>query len=151
MNLPITLVQVVSKLANQLTKSTAQTPVQQATAKPTRATPARLAIALLLEQPSLAQALPDITILSHLELPGINLLNELLVICLNNPHINSAQIVEHYRDTEQGKQLAKLLCWEHQIESENAEDVFLDSIENLLNTFVEQRTEMLLQKARMDK
>ncbi len=34
------------------------------------------------------------------------------------------------------------------VEAEAAEDVFLDSIEKLLNNFVEQRAEFLLQKAR---
>jgi DNA primase len=40
------------------------------------------------------------------------------------------------------------MCWQHHIEAEAAQDVFLDSIEKLLNNFVEQRTEFLLQKAR---
>ena len=37
-----------------------------------------------------------------------------------------------------------------QIDAEHAEDVFLDSIEKLLNSLVEQRTEFLLQKARLN-
>jgi DNA primase len=41
------------------------------------------------------------------------------------------------------------MCWQHHIDADAAQDVFLDSIEKLLNKFVEQRTEVLLQKARL--
>ena len=64
------------------------------------------------------------------------------------PIFQMPQILEHFRGTEQGSQLAKLLCWQHHVEPEAATDVFLDSIEKLLNNFVEQRAEVLLQKAR---
>ena len=116
--------------------------------KQTKATPVRFAIALLLEHPHIVNALPNINILKQLNLPGIELLNQLLVLCKNNPEVSSAQLVEHFRGTEQGKQLAKLMCWEHGVEPDAAEEFFLDSIEKLLNSFVEQRTELLLQKAR---
>ena len=39
-------------------------------------------------------------------------------------------------------------CWQHHIEESAAEGVFIDALDKLLNTFVEQRTEFLLQKAR---
>lgn len=135
-------------LATKLAKTTEQTAVNKAQPKKTRTTPTRLAIALLLEKPSLAQSLPNPEVLQHLDLPGIPLLNELLMLCQQNANAQSAQIIEHYRNTPHEKPLAKLMCWEHQIDSNNMEDVFIDSIEKLLNTFVEQRTEQLLQKAR---
>ncbi|MAG76983.1 MAG: DNA primase [Colwelliaceae bacterium] len=151
---------LINELANnfgaggeQLAKQFQQkTPAQQAAKnnKPTRTTPVRLAIALLLEKPELVSSLPNAGVLAHLDLPGVPLLNELLEICASNPNINSGQIVEHFRQREEGKQLTKLLCWEHQIDAEHAEDVFLDSIEKLLNSLVEQRTEFLLQKARLN-
>ena len=138
-------------LAKQLSQNAPSPAKAQAKANtPTRTTPARLAIALLLESPNLAQALPNPQVLSQLDQPGISLLTELLEICTRNPNINSGQIIEMFRDRNEGKQLAKLLCWEHQINADNAEDVFLDSIEKLLNTLVEQRTELLLQKGRLN-
>ncbi len=116
--------------------------------KHSRATPVRFAIALLLEHPHIVKTLPNIHILEQLSLPGIELLNQLLAICNQKPEMNSAQLLEHFRDTAQGQQLSKLMCWQHGVETEAVEDVFLDSIEKLLNSFVEQRTEVLLQKAR---
>ena len=73
---------------------------------------------------------------------------QVLGICQQNPEIKSQQLLECFRGTEQGSQLAKLMCWQHHVEADAATDVFLDNIEKLLNDFVEQRTEVLLQKAR---
>lgn len=137
------------QLANKLSQQTSQPKTAQKHAgKKNKITPARLAIALLLDRPNLSESLADINALQHVDLPGVSLLNNLLQVSKQNPNMNSAQLLEYYRDTEQGMQLSKIMCWQHHIEPENAEDVFLDSIEKLFNTFVEQRTEMLLQKAR---
>ena len=114
----------------------------------TKVTPVRLAIALLLEHPHIVKSLGDISVLQPLTIPGVDLLIQLLTLCQQNPNIKTAQLLEYFRDTDQGKQLAKLMCWQHHIEAEAAQDVFLDSIEKLLNDFVEQRAEFLLQKAR---
>lgn len=114
----------------------------------TKVTPVRLALALLLEHPHIAVELGDTSVLQPLTMPGIPLLMQVLDICLQNPKIKTPQLLEYFRGTEQGKQLAKLMCWQHHIESDAAKDVFLDSIEKLLNNFVEQRAEVLLQKAR---
>jgi DNA primase len=116
-----------------------------------KVTPVRLAIALLLEHPHIVKVLPDISVLEHVNAPGVSLLNRLLALCKQSPTINSAQILEHYRDTEEGKQLAKLLCWQHHISEDAAEAVFEDSIEKIFSRFLEQRTEELLQKARLGK
>jgi len=114
----------------------------------TKVTPVRLAIALLLEHPHIVNSLGDISALQPLTIPGVDLLTQLLALCQQNPTIKTAQLLEHFRDTEQGKQLAKLMCWQHNTEADAAQDVFLDSIEKLLNDFVDQRAEILLQKAR---
>lgn len=117
--------------------------------KNTKITPVRLAIALLLEHPHIVKELEDISVLEPLDVPGIDLLMQLLQLCQEKPDIKTAQLLEYFRDTAQGRQLAKLMCWEHHVSADAAADVFLDSIEKLLNSFVEKRTEFLLQKARI--
>lgn len=121
---------------------------QKITRKSIKVTPVRLAIALLLEHPHIVNSLDDIAVLQPLDIPGVTLLKQLLGICKQNPEIKTPQLLEYFRDTEHGKQLAKLMCWQHHIEADAATDVFLDSIEKLLNNFVEQRAEILLQRAR---
>jgi len=115
----------------------------------TKITPVRLAIALLLEHPHIVNELGDISVLAPLNVPGVDLLTQLLSLCQQKPGIKTAQLLEYFRDTAQGKQLAKLMCWDHHITADAAADVFLDSIEKLLNDFVAQRAEFLLQKARV--
>jgi DNA primase len=127
--------------------------IQGEVAKPklkasTKVTPVRLALALLLEHPHIASSLGEISVLQPLTAPGIALLMQVLEVCQKNPDIKTPQLIEYFRGTEQGKQLAKLMCWQHHVEADAATDVFLDSIEKLLNNFVEQRAEVLLQKAR---
>jgi len=114
----------------------------------TKVTPVRLAIALLLEHPHIVKSLGDISVLQLLTIPGVDLLTQLLALCQQNPNIKTAQLLEYFRDTEQGKQLEKLMCWQHHTEAKAVQDVFLDSIETLLDNYVEQRAEFLLQKAR---
>ena len=38
------------------------------------------------------------------------------------------------------------MCFQHHVEPENAESMFIDVIESFLNIFIEQRTEELLAK-----
>lgn len=126
-------------------KQTATTPVVK---KRQKVTPVRLAIALLIGRPNIVNSLPDKHMLHGVELPGVSLLNQLIDITQQRPDINSAQLIEHFRGTQEGEQLTKLMCWEHHVVDDAAEQVFIDSIEKLLSQFVEQRTEYLLAKAR---
>ncbi|HBY84280.1 MAG TPA: DNA primase [Colwellia sp.] len=123
-------------------------PEKKMSQKRTKVTPVRLALALLLEHPHIASSLDELSVLQPLTAPGIPLLMQVLSVCQKNPDIKSPQLLEYFRGTEQGLQLAKLMCWQHHVEADAATDVFLDSIEKLLNNFVEQRAEVLLQKAR---
>jgi len=148
---------IVTKLANLFGSSNEQqlTKLNKAFAskntvipvkKHTKITPVRLAIALLLEHPHIVNALPDISILAHVNIPGIPLLNQLLMICKQNPKIHSAQIIEKFRGQEENNQLTKLMYLQHHVEPENAESTFLDIVERFLNIFIDQRTEALLLK-----
>jgi DNA primase len=123
-------------------------PEKKMSQKRTKVTPVRLALALLLEHPHIANSLGELSVLQPLTAPGVPLLIQVLSVCQKNPDIKSPQLLEYFRGTEQGSQLAKLMCWQHHVEADAATDVFLDSIEKLLNNFVEQRAEVLLQKAR---
>jgi DNA primase len=150
---------IVTKLANQfgasneiqlkkLHKNFANATENITKAKRTKITPIRLAIALLLEHPHIVEILPDPAILSELNMPGIPLLNTLLALCKQNPKVNGAQLIEHFRGQEAEKQLKKIMCIEHHIEAENAENTFLDIIESFLNKFLENRCNELFEKQR---
>ncbi|MDN3651972.1 DNA primase [Thalassotalea ponticola] len=114
-----------------------------------KVTPIRLAIALLLEHPHLVSVLDDLSVLDRIDMPGIELFRQLMQQCKQNPKMNSSQLLEMWRGTPQQQILSKLLMWDHHVDSDAAEHVFSDILEKLINSFVEKRTELLLQKARM--
>lgn len=132
----------------KINKGFNQSSIQKVSQKQPKVTPVRLAIALLLEHPHIVKALPNPEILAQVDLPGVSLLTQIISLCQQSEYVNSAQLLEHYRNTEEGKQLTKLMCWQHHVVEEAAESVFLDSIEKLLDNFVEQRIEVLLAKQR---
>jgi len=132
----------------KISQNTRSTPTHKKKKVDNKITPVRMAIALLLEQPQLAKNIPSTAGLQQIDTPGVPLLIELVELCKASPHLNSAQILEHYRDSEQGKQLAKLMCWQHFVNEGAFHDVFLDSIDKLFANFIKQRTEVLLQKGR---
>jgi DNA primase len=112
-----------------------------------KTTPMRMAMALLIEQPALANEV-ELAPLKAIDIPGTELLLELLAICQQNPTIKTAQLLEYFRDHPQQKVLSKLACWQHMVAPDAMAAVFIDSIERILTQFIENRTEQLLQKAR---
>ena len=79
-------------------------------------TPVRLAIALLLHQPQLAQRAGDMARFRGIPIPGMNLLIGLVELLQTHPHITAAApILERYRDTETGDILERLTEWRPEI------------------------------------
>jgi DNA primase len=72
-------------------------------------TPQRLAVALLLDQPGLAQeAAQQPTAWQGLESPAVTLLREIIDIVLARPGISAAALCEHWRDTDWESTIRKL-------------------------------------------
>ena len=106
----------------------------------------RRAIALLLQHPALAQKLVNEAELSGLELPGMPLFIELSNLLKNSAGMNTASIVEHFRESEYKHHLSKLAVWDYPSQVEDVEAEFLGIITRLGQTFTRQKTERLLQK-----
>jgi len=107
-----------------------------------RGTPLRLAIALLVQHPALGQGLPKQPALEHLNMAGIELLN--LLLELTRPQaINSAQLLEQFRESEHWNPLKKLAQWEHQVADENLQQEFRKALIWLNNQYIEQRYQEL--------
>lgn len=120
-----------------------------------KVTPVRLAVALLLEQPHLVKHLANMSdeqlkSLAQMDEAGMDFLVELLLFCRGQQQCNAAQILEHWRGTDKEKIVSQLMMWEHHVQTENIEVVFLDAIEKLLSLFVSKRKAMLQTKAKMN-
>ena len=92
---------------------------------------ARHLITLLLQQPQLARLAHDIEGLSEYNIPGANLLAELLTFLKGRPDAHLGVILEHWRDSEYGKHLAKLAQYPVELEEHRLEAEFTDTFRQL--------------------
>ena len=104
----------------------------------------RTAIALLLQQPTLAQTLEPPYLFSALRQPGIALLMELLGLCRERPEISSGVLLEHFVEREEGAALHKLVLQDLLIPAEQFENEFAGAIAGLNRQTLKQREEELL-------
>ena len=104
----------------------------------------RLGLSLLIQKPELAKDVEDADDLGALELPGIPLLVEVIGLLRRNPGLNSASILERYRDTEHHKHLEKLAVWDHMIPDESLDQEFEAVIQQLRQRWAAQQATRLL-------
>lgn len=111
-------------------------------------TPMRILIALLLQEPSLVQFVPDLTPLATLNEAGFDILCDLTALCRAKTGISTGGILEHWRDSERYPILEKLANWDHFISSDNIQKEFLENLDYLYNKLVEQQIDALIAKDR---
>ncbi|MEO5573848.1 MAG: DNA primase [Gammaproteobacteria bacterium] len=115
---------------------------------PTQKSQVRTAIALLLQQPALAQQAGDLSRFSGFQIPGLDLLVSLLQQIQAQPQLSSGALLERWRDTEKGRHLMLLAQWQHLLPEENWEAEFCGALDGLYAQGVELRKEGLLDKSR---
>jgi DNA primase len=94
-------------------------------------TPIRHLITLLLQQPELAQLVNSPEDIRQVELPGAELLFELLEFLHRHPQAHAGMILEHWRDSEYAKHLSKLAQVSIDFEAHRLEAEFSDTLLNL--------------------
>ncbi|MBL6734634.1 MAG: toprim domain-containing protein, partial [Shewanellaceae bacterium] len=106
----------------------------------------RLAIALLLQTPNLGYQLPKQTVLSYLKIRGGSLLAQLLDLTRDR-HINTGQLIEHFRDQPKVRQIVIALSkWHTGVELASVGCEFKSSLIWLNNKYLEQQFNELNQK-----
>lgn len=116
--------------------------------KEIKRTPMREVIALLVQNPSYAEMVPDLSSVKELTLPGLSLLVEVLENCRQYPHITMGQLLEHWRNSKYETLLSRLASWEIPLVEDNQEELFLDSLDKILAQCVEKQIENLQAKER---
>jgi DNA primase len=108
----------------------------------------RLAIAMLLQHPSLAEQVPEDPGWVSLDLPGMNIFLAVLRMAKSAPRLNTASIVESFRDSEHQHIIAKLAVWQHPALEQNVALEFNGLMQRLQELAVKQRIDELLQRQR---
>ena len=111
-------------------------------------TPMREVIALLIQNPSYAEMVPNLSSVADLPVPGLSLFIEVLEYCHKRPNISSGQLLECWRDTRHEALLSRLAGWNIPVEDDNEQDIFLDSLDKILAQCVEKQIEDLQAKER---
>jgi len=105
----------------------------------------RLAITLLIQQPSLAHRVNEP--LPHIKLRGYELLQKMIECVKQHPDLTTGGLLEFWRDHEEVRTLAKLAQTEHMIPEEGIQNEFVGAIERLHKLGREQVIEQLIAKA----
>ncbi len=111
--------------------------------RPGGKSPVRQAIELLLYQPGLATKITLPALISQCSQPGVSLLIEIIELINKQPELNTAALLEHWRDNEDGRNLARLACWTPPLDDldlaadlqGNLNEIERQHIENRINYF----------------
>lgn len=134
-----------SKLPHYTAKNTGPSPIE--TNPVNINSPVRLAIALLLQHPQLAEDNPLPDSLAKTELAGVPLLVQLWDEIKSSPHITTAQILEHWQAKPEIKALAKLAMWELVIPESGIHQEFAGAIHKIEEIAREKTIQALMDKA----
>ncbi len=110
--------------------------------------PVRSAIRLLLEQPALGARIAPPYSFADLDLPGIELLVELLELTASNPHLSTGGLLEHWRGRPEETHLARLASTPLMVPEEGYEQELSGAVQRLLEQRNQQRAAQLLLKGR---
>ena len=108
----------------------------------------RSAIALLLQQPSLALDLPPPYRFVALRQPGVDLLTELIALVSVRPEITTGALLEHFAEREEGAALQKLASQTLPGDEAAWRTEFVDAIAQLDRQTLQQRIDELQDKQR---
>jgi len=126
-------------------------PVQQkrtkTTGKQSSITPMRMVIGLLVQYPELAKQVTDSQWLNHVSQPGAPLLKSMLEMLHQNPHLTTGALIEHWRGTDEHRQLTTLANWQHLItDQEKVVTMFCDAIDKLFTEIRHNRLNELISR-----
>jgi DNA primase len=112
---------------------------------------ARVAIALLIQNPRLAELVEQREIdWCGLEFPGIDLFKSVLRMILDKQPANAAVLVESYRDAAEEKSVKALAFLDLLVPDEGVEAVFCDALDRLLDQARKANIDRLLAKAKVN-
>lgn len=112
-------------------------------------TPMRLLVALLIQNPQLAQQVPqEISTALSVQLPGLSLFKALLTYCRAHSEVTTGQLLGHWQSHRVFRQLETLAIWDHMIDHDHTAETFIDMLYHVYTQLIEQRMDQLIAKDR---
>jgi DNA primase len=138
------LAQLLGRDSSQLDAMIPGKAQSNAPAKPAqrRMTPVLRAMGLLLQYPYLGQSVGVHEELVKLKMEGSKIFVALHKQCRENK-LNTAQLLESWRDTRYADSLNRLASWSHEVLEENIEQEFIETYLFLIDSYLEQRLQEL--------
>lgn len=109
----------------------------------------RLAIAMLIQHPELGSGIEDGASLAIPDSPGAPLLQELLGLLRGQPGLNTAAVVEHFRDSEYQHIVSRLAAWVHPALVHDVAAEFEGVLKQMKRATIRGKIENLLQKQKV--
>lgn len=117
-------------------------------AAPAPLSPVRVALMRLLHRPALASEAGDPARFAELDLPGLDLLQEVIEILQKNPHLNTSALIERWRESPHFPHLEKLALWQPEVDdAEGLRAEFLGALARLDQQRLEHRYDRLLARS----
>ncbi len=110
--------------------------------------PLRLALALLLQEPTLVECMEGSNPLQLLEVPGKKLLFELISRYQQNPRLSVGELLAETEDPTKNRMIAELSAWEHQVSTTELKQTFLETLDRLRQLAQEQAISKLISKSK---
>jgi DNA primase len=103
----------------------------------------RLALAHLVQNPSLAAGVQDMEAFEGCDLPGFEIYREVVDFCAKSPNMTTAQLLELWHDHPAQSHLKKLATWHLHGDDESLAREFRDTVTGLELQWVESRIERM--------
>jgi len=108
--------------------------------------PVRKAITILLQRPDLFQDIMDTDLLRNLEQPGMQILAVILETLRDNPHLNTAALLERWRNDKNSEHLQRLAEQPLTFAGDGLGKELIDILHSLQKQAIEQRQKYLTNK-----
>ncbi|MCF7971288.1 MAG: DNA primase, partial [Methylococcaceae bacterium] len=111
--------------------------------------PVRIAISLLLQNPSLIDVFEEKNInWQNLDFPGISLLKTIVEIIVESPNINLPSLLEYFRGKEEESYIGVMMNYDFFISGDELKEEFSGAIDRLISQGHESRLDELITKER---
>jgi DNA primase len=109
----------------------------------------RLAVAFLVQHPELASQVDSLDSVQAVDLPGMPLFRMLVNLIKSSPRINTAALIEHFRDSEHQHSISRLAAWKHSALEHDVVVEFQGVLAQIRRVAVKEKVDTLLQKEKI--